>query len=178
MLLNKTAAIVPCAGLGTRMKSKTPKFLHRVCGFSIISHIVYALIGTCSEIVLVVGNGADLVKAEIKEQYSNHPNYKNIKFALQEELLGSSDAVRVGLTQVSQSIESVFIIPGDVPLINDKFVGNIIEYLNNEKADVLLATALLENPFGYGRIVRDDNKNIIKIVEEKDCTDEQRKISE
>jgi bifunctional UDP-N-acetylglucosamine pyrophosphorylase/glucosamine-1-phosphate N-acetyltransferase len=178
VLLNKTVAIVPCAGLGTRMKSKTPKFLHKVCGFSIISHIVYALIDTCSEIVLVVGNGADLVKAEIKEQYSNHPNYKNIKFALQEELLGSGDAVRVGLTQVSQSIESIFIIPGDVPLIDKEFVSNVIEYFNNEKADVLLATALLENPFGYGRIVRDDNENIIKIVEEKDCTNEQRKISE
>lgn len=179
MPANKTiAAIVPAAGMSTRMKSKTPKFLHNVCGRSVISHIVYSLIDTCDEIVIVIGNCADDVIEQVNQEFSEHSYFSKIKFARQKEMLGSADAIRTGLEVVSETIESIFVQLGDVPLMTSNIAREIISKFEDEDAKLLIATAFLEEPFGYGRIVRNENGSIKKIVEEKDCNEDEAKIQE
>ena len=172
------AAIVPAAGMSTRMKSKKPKFLHDICGRSIISHIVYSLIESCDEIVVVIGNCGDEVTELVNNEFADHTHYSKIRFATQKEMLGSADAVRTGLEKVSESMESIFVQLGDVPLMTKEVVSSIISKFNNEEAKLLVATAILDEPFGYGRIVRNDDKKILKIVEQKDCDDKQKEIKE
>ncbi len=178
MTSNNIAAVVPCAGLGTRMKSSKPKFLHEICGRTIISHIVFSLIDVCDEIVLVVGNGSKEVIAEINNIFSSHKSFSKIVFAEQKELLGSGDAVRVGLEKVSSKIDSVLVLPGDVPLMTSEIISPIIDKFIKQDVAILISVAKLENSFGYGRIVRDNNLQVQKIVEEKDCDEYQRNISE
>jgi bifunctional UDP-N-acetylglucosamine pyrophosphorylase/glucosamine-1-phosphate N-acetyltransferase len=170
------AAIVPAAGLGTRMKSSLPKFLHALCGQSIITHIVTALENTADEIVLVVGNGRELVEAEINRTCANFID--RISFVEQKELLGSGHAVKTAMPLVGDNVDNVIVVLGDMPLLSESVVSDIMNTFVTSQADVLVSTAQLANPFGYGRIVRNEDGSVISIVEEKDATDDQRKITE
>lgn len=172
------AAIIPAAGMSTRMKSNTPKFLHEICGRTIISHIIYSLIDICDEVVIVIGNCADDVMTQVNREFADHENISKIKFAHQSEMLGSADAVRTGLEAVSESIENIFVQLGDAPLMTNGVAKDIVDKFSIEKAQLLIATALLDEPFGYGRILRNENGEILKIVEQKDCDETQREIQE
>ncbi len=169
-------AVVPAAGLGSRMKSDTPKFLHKVCGQSIIVHIMRLLRNSVDEIVVVVGNGKEQVIAEIETQCADY--LEMIKFVEQKELLGSGHAVKMAMPSISEDVKNVIVVLGDMPLLSTEVVNEMTDFFQKKNAKVLVSTAQLKDPFGYGRIIRDANGDIETIVEEKDCAPEQRSVTE
>ena len=173
MSVNVKKAVVLAAGKGTRMKSDLPKVLFPVCGKPMIEYVLDALEEAgVDEILVVVGYKAELVKSTIKPR-------PNVKFAEQKELLGTGHAV----TSCRENLEGfdgpVFIIAGDNPMLQSSSVSRLFEeYEKNEGASCILGTVYKENPFGMGRILRDESGNFVGVVEEKDATDEQRQIKE
>ena len=163
------SVIVLAAGKGTRMNSELPKVLHKVLGKSLLSHAFDALSFSDNKIV-VVGHEADLVIDSLP------PSIKNI---LQKDQLGTGHAVSTVInSEVFKKSKSDFtlVVPGDVPGIKDGDIELLINEVKTTSAPVGFLTALVEDPFGYGRIVK--NNEEIKIVEEKDCSDDERAINE
>ena len=163
------SVIVLAAGKGTRMNSELPKVLHKVLGKSLLSHALDTLSFSDNKLV-VVGHGADLVIDSLP------PSIKNI---LQKDQLGTGHAVSTVInSEVFKECKSEFtlVIPGDVPGIKDGDIELLINEVKTTSAPVGFLTALVEDPFGYGRIVK--NNEEIKIVEEKDCSEDERAINE
>ena len=163
------SVIVLAAGKGTRMNSELPKVLHKVLGKSLLSHAFDALSFSDKKIV-VVGHEADLVIDSLP------PSIKNI---LQKDQLGTGHAVSTVInSEVFKECKSEFtlVVPGDVPGIKDGDIELLINEVKTTSAPVGFLTALVEDPFGYGRIVK--NNEEIKIVEEKDCSEDERTINE
>ena len=163
------SVIVLAAGKGTRMNSELPKVLHKVLGKSLLSHALDTLSFSDNKLV-VVGHGADLVIDSLP------PSIKNI---LQKDQLGTGHAVSTVInSEVFKECKSEFtlVVPGDVPGIKDGDIELLINEVKTTSAPVGFLTALVEDPFGYGRIVK--NNEEIKIVEEKDCSEDERTINE
>ena len=163
------SVIVLAAGKGTRMNSELPKVLHKVLGKSLLSHALDTLSFSDNKLV-VVGHEADLVIDSLP------PSIKNI---LQKDQLGTGHAVSTVInSEVFKKSKSEFtlVVPGDVPGIKDGDIELLINEVKTTSAPVGFLTALVEDPFGYGRIVK--NNEEIKIVEEKDCSDDERAINE
>lgn len=175
---SRLAAIVLAAGAGKRMKSKLPKTLHPVGGRAMVLRVIDAL--NRAEIgltVLVVGHKAELVR---ETALSGAPNPAGLIFAMQAYQLGTGDAARTGLEVIEEEhmVTDVLVLNGDMPLIQPETITKLIGTHRKEEAGMTFLTALLNNPFGYGRVLRDENGNIIKIVEEADATAEQKAIQE
>jgi bifunctional UDP-N-acetylglucosamine pyrophosphorylase/glucosamine-1-phosphate N-acetyltransferase len=165
-------AIILAAGKSTRMKSKKPKVLHEVCGRPMLDYILQAAFGAgCDKVLVVVGHGKD-------EVISRFEHDKRIKFVEQTEQLGTGHAARMCEAELKKTHGDVFILVGDVPMIRTEVLRTLHQAHIDEKAAASTATAVLEDPFGYGRIIRDENGEFIDIVEEVDCTPEQRKLQE
>tara|TARA_Y100000746_G_scaffold223125_1_gene224261 strand:- start:44 stop:1405 length:1362 start_codon:yes stop_codon:yes gene_type:complete len=163
------SVIVLAAGKGTRMNSELPKVLHNVLGKSLLSHALDTLSFSDNKLV-VVGHGADLVIDSLP------PSINNI---LQKDQLGTGHAVSTVInSEVFKECKSEFtlVVPGDVPGIKDGDIELLINEVKTISAPVGFLTALVEDPFGYGRIVK--NNEEIKIVEEKDCSEDERAINE
>ena len=163
------SVIVLAAGKGTRMNSELPKVLHKVLGKSLLSHALDTLSFSDNKLV-VVGHGADLVIDSLP------PSINNI---LQKDQLGTGHAVSTVInSEVFKECKSEFtlVVPGDVPGIKDGDIELLINEVKTTSAPVGFLTALVEDPFGYGRIVK--NNEEIKIVEEKDCSEDERAINE
>ena len=163
------SVIVLAAGKGTRMNSELPKVLHKVLGKSLLSHALDTLSFSDNKLV-VVGHEADLVIDSLP------PSIKNI---LQKDQLGTGHAVSTVInSEVFKECKSEFtlVVPGDVLGIKDGDIELLINEVKTTSAPVGFLTALVEDPFGYGRIVK--NNEEIKIVEEKDCSDDERAINE
>ena len=163
------SVIVLAAGKGTRMNSELPKVLHNVLGKSLLSHALDTLSFSDNKLV-VVGHGADLVIDSLP------PSINNI---LQKDQLGTGHAVSTVInSEVFKECKSEFtlVVPGDVPGIKDGDIELLINEVKTTSAPVGFLTALVEDPFGYGRIVK--NNEEIKIVEEKDCSEDERAINE
>ena len=163
------SVIVLAAGKGTRMKSELPKVLHQVLGKSLISHAFDALSSIDNKFV-VVGHESDLVLNSIPS---------SIKNVIQKDQLGTGHAVSIAInSDVFNGIKSEFtlIVPGDVPGINAEDIDSLIDEVKTKDSPVGFITALVENPFGYGRIIK--NNEEIKIVEEKDCSEEEKATNE
>ena len=163
------SVIVLAAGKGTRMNSELPKVLHKVLGKSLLSHALDTLSFSDNKLV-VVGHEADLVIDSLP------PSINNI---LQKDQLGTGHAVSTVInSEVFKECKSEFtlVVPGDVPGINDGDIELLINKVKTTSSPVGFLTALVEDPFGYGRIVK--NNEEIKIVEEKDCSDDERAINE
>lgn len=176
MTKRSLAAIVPAAGMGTRMKSSLPKFLHELCGRSVITHIMLSLENVVDEIIVVVGNGREMVELEIQTTCASF--LERITFVEQAELLGSGHATKLGMTGLTTDAENIIVVLGDMPLLTESVLGDMADAFLGSSADVLVSTAMLEDPIGYGRIIRDENKIVKAIVEEKDCDDAQHAIKE
>lgn len=163
-------AIILAAGEGTRMKSKTPKVLHKVVGKSMVEHVIDAADAVgCARKIVVVGSGRELVETYLSKL--------DVTFVHQEERLGSGHAVMVCDEEIHED-EDVLILYGDTPLIQGKTLQKLMDTHKTTNNACTVMTAEVEEPFGYGRIVRDSNGNVLKIVEEKDADEQIKQIKE
>jgi len=163
-------AIILAAGKGTRMKSELPKVLHCVGGKPMVEHVVRAAkeAGADKEVV-IIGHGAEAVRQELGTK---------VEFAVQEPQLGTGHAVMQAEDVLKTFHGTVLILCGDTPLLNGEELAKFVAQHKKSGASASVLTTYLENPFGYGRIIRDRNNNVHGIVEEKDATEIQRKIKE
>ncbi len=163
-------SIVLAAGAGTRMKSKLPKVLHKVGGLSMVEHVIDVVEEIDSKKnIVVVGHGAETVKEEIK--------HRKVEFVLQEKQLGTGHAVMQAERFIPDK-GTVIVLYGDTPLIKTESIEAFIE--NHIKKDLAasILTTKIDNPTGYGRILRDNSGEVVGIVEEKDANEEEKRINE
>ncbi|WP_044895796.1 bifunctional UDP-N-acetylglucosamine diphosphorylase/glucosamine-1-phosphate N-acetyltransferase GlmU [Bacillus alveayuensis] len=166
----KRYAIILAAGQGTRMKSKLYKVLHPVCGKPMVEHVVDQVSKLHLEkIVTVVGFGAEQVKAQIGEKS---------EFALQKEQLGTAHAVMQAASYLGDKEGVTLVICGDTPLITADTMKALLEHHAKTNAKATILTAIAEDPTGYGRIIRNAEGHVEKIVEHKDATEAERKVKE
>lgn len=170
MKIPKLGIVILAAGKGKRMHSDVPKVLHEVSGKSMLSHVVDTSRSLSPDkIVPVVGFKADLVKEAFQGQ-------SDLFWAIQEPMLGTGHAVQFTKRYFDGFEGNILVLYGDVPAITSHTLNELIdEHLQSRKA-VTLLTALLQDPYGYGRIIKDEHDHIIEIVEEKDASEDQRKI--
>src|SRR5690606_19713512 len=167
-----TTAIILAAGKSTRMKSRRPKPLHEVCGRPMLQYVLDACYEAgCDRVLVVIGHGKDEITASFAHD-------KRITWIEQTEQLGTGHAARMCGEHIRKHGGDVFILAGDGPLIRGEVLRTLLTAHREEKAAASMATAVLDNPYGYGRIVRDDNGDFVEIVEESDATDAQRAIRE
>ena len=164
------ASIILAAGKGTRMKSKIPKVLHKVSGKSLVWHVCQAAsyIGI-KENIIVIGHQAGEVETEMGGKY---------KYALQEEQLGTGHAVMQAEPYLSEEVETIVVLCGDTPLLTGLTLQKLLEYHQETKASATILSAVLVDPFNYGRIVRNASGQVKMIVEEKDALLQERAIKE
>ncbi|MEM1013460.1 MAG: NTP transferase domain-containing protein [Planctomycetota bacterium] len=171
------SAVILAAGKSTRMKSALPKPLHEVCGKPMLGWLVDACIQAGAErIVLVVGHAKEQVIAGIQADTPAEHRDK-LAFVEQSEQLGTGHAVKVAVPALPGSGE-VIVLAGDLPLVSGEALSKLVADHREAGAAMSLASARVSNPFGYGRIVRGDDGEFLRIVEELDATDEQRAIDE
>ena len=164
----KLKAIILAAGEGTRMKSKLPKVLHKVCGQTMIKHVIDTVNNSdVEECIVVVGHEAEKVKESLPPE---------VKTVLQEEQLGTGHAVMVAYDDIEEGI--VLVLCGDGPLITEKTLRSMVDYHKEGNFKATVLTADLPNPEGYGRIIRNTEDQLQKIVEEKDATEEEKYVTE
>lgn len=163
-------AIVMGAGKGKRMKSNKSKLVHKIYGKELIKRAVEtAKKADIKEIITVVGYKKEQVQEVLKDE---------VKYAVQEEMLGTGHAVMQAVSYLENKKGKVLVLNGDVPLLRPETLNKIIEKSIENKEYATLLTAVYDNPKGYGRIVRDEGGNIEAIIEEKDATEEQKEIKE
>ena len=169
--MQKLGVIVLAAGQGTRMKSCLPKVLHSVGGKPLLLHVLStARRLSPSRVAVIIGHGADAVR----QAYPNN----DVGWVVQEQQLGTGHAVLCARDIFHDFGGDVVILSGDVPLIRASTLRSMIEFHRRERAAVTLLTATLDDPTGYGRILRTRDGTIAGIVEEKDATAEQRQVGE
>jgi len=179
MQSGKLASVVLAAGKGTRMKSDKSKVLHLACGRPLVAYPVRASLQLgASPVVTVVGHQAEAVEKTLRGQFPDAP----LSFALQAEQLGTAHAVscaKEALTAQGFGEQGrVLILYGDVPLVREETLKQLLEVQANSKSPLAMLTMRPPSPRGYGRIVRDATGAVSRIVEEKDATDAERAIDE
>ena len=163
-------SVILAAGMGTRMKSKMPKVLHKVCGKPLSKWVIDASKAAGSDkVCAVVGHKAETVKEVLGDV---------CEFALQAEQKGTGHAVMQAIDVIKNSKGEVVILNGDTPLITAETINKAIEYHKNNDNQATVITAILDDATGYGRIVRDNDGSVLKIVEQKDASEEEKKINE
>ena len=165
-------AVVLAAGEGTRMKSQIPKVLHEIAGRSILGHVLAATAPLgAKELRVVVGSSRERVEGHVAQIAPG------ASIVVQEQRNGTGHAVQLALAD-AQAEGSVLILAGDTPLLRSNTLQEFIDahYEYNSVASVL--TSIVPEPFGYGRIIRSESEQLLRIVEERDATLEQREIDE
>lgn len=166
-------AIILAAGQGIRMKSELPKVMHEVAFKPMISYPVeIAIQAKCYPVVVVTG-----YKREVVENYLSKEYGKEVKFVFQEKQLGTADAVKCG-KEALKDVEAVLILYGDVPLLKKETILALIDSFNKNAPLISMIVTEAKNPTGYGRIIRNKDGKIIKVTEDKDCTLEEKEITE
>jgi len=162
----KIKTVILAAGKGSRMKSKIPKVLHKLAGKPMLKWVTDSVADLNSELIVVYGHGGDIVKESLPNDI--------VSWVEQVEQLGTGHAVQQAGTYISEE-DTVLVLYGDVPLIKKSTLKLMVEACGSKTMSLLTVT--LDNPTGYGRIVREDH-HVTKIVEQKDATEEQLKIDE
>lgn len=166
--------LVMAAGLGTRMKSKRAKVLHELGGLPLIAHVCRAAKSLNPDaIFVVVGHQASEVEEAARKAVGDLS-----RFVLQKEQRGTGDAVASARDQLANSKSLLLVLSGDVPMIRTSTLERLVEQHRQNKADCTILSVRLENPTGYGRVLRDQHGSLQKIVEQKDATDEERQVKE
>ncbi len=165
-------AIVLAAGEGTRMKSKLPKVLHEIAGRPIVDHVLNAIVPLhAQEVRVVVGASRELVEAHL------HSTFPDAKLVVQEQRNGTGHAVQVALEDAPE-IGTVLILAGDTPLLTAPTLQEFFDAHTGLGVDASVLSAEVPDPFGYGRIVRDEAGELSAIVEERDADPLQKEINE
>ena len=165
-------AIILAAGHGKRMRSARAKVLHEVCGRPMIRSVVEAVRAAGAKTILVVvGYGADQVRDALRDE-------PDVQFATQENQLGTGDAVRACRASLAGYEGPALVVVGDEPLLRPEPLADLLARRELEEAACLLGTAVVADPTGFGRILRDSAGRFLRIVEERDCSPEERAIRE
>ncbi|GEM02722.1 bifunctional UDP-N-acetylglucosamine pyrophosphorylase / Glucosamine-1-phosphate N-acetyltransferase [Halolactibacillus halophilus] len=168
--MSKRFAVILAAGQGTRMKSKLYKVLHPVMGRPMVQHVMDQLQSLdLSEIITIVGHGAEKVKEELGEAS---------QFVLQNEQLGTGHAVMQAEDILKDQEGVTLVVCGDTPLLTKDTLEQMFHYHQEKQAKVTVLTTTIPNPTGYGRVVRNADGDVAKIVEQKDASAEELAIQE
>ena len=167
-------SIILAAGKGTRMKSDTPKVLHKIYSKTLLGYVLDAVnkTGLIDENYVIVGHQAEVVEDFVKT------NYQNTKTVLQSPQLGTGHAVSMVCPSLEDFDGEVIILCGDTPLVTADTIKTFIDAHREMKSDITVMSAIFDNPTNYGRIVRNQDNSLDSIVEEKDATPEQKIIKE
>ncbi len=169
--MKNITAVVLAAGLGTRMKSEMPKVLHKLGAMTILGRTIHSLKEAgVTDIIVVIGHKADLIEETFKDD--------GVRFVRQTKLLGSGDALAHAVDYLDKEKGSILVTYGDTPLILSETYWKLLQAHNKTKASCTLLTCHLSETPPYGRIVRNKDGKILKIVEDKDATYEEKKITE
>lgn len=165
----QASALILAAGAGTRMKSSKPKVAHEILGKPLVRWVVDAAHSSgIDSVVSIVGHGRDQVE----------PLLSDTTMVVQEEQLGTAHAVLVAREALAGKSGSLVVLTGDSPLVRPSTIEDLVRTREENNAAVIVLTMEASDPFGYGRIVRDDAGDVVEIVEQKDCTPEQAAITE
>lgn len=163
-------AVILAAGAGTRMKSEKPKVLHEVMGKPMVSHVIAQVRESGAEnIIVVVGHGSEKVTAALDGE--------NVQFAVQKEQLGTGHAVMQAAEFLPED-GGVFVLCGDTPLVTADMLKGFAAYHEQAAGVLTVLTAGMDDPTGYGRIIRAEDGSLLKIVEQKDATEEEKAVRE
>ena len=168
----KVKTVILAAGMGTRMKSEKPKCLHEILGYPMLHYIIEASkkVG-CEEICVVIGHKGEMVMEALQDT-------PGITFVQQKEQLGTGHAVMQASKFIEGEPSDVLVLCGDTPLVQGEVLERLLQVHQMEKNAVTVLSTIVENPTGYGRIVRDAGGNFLYSVEQRDATEAQRKIQE
>lgn len=163
-------AVVLAAGQGTRMRSDLPKVLFTVAGRPLVSWMVDAVAGVePDEIVVVIGRAGDGVAAVLAD---------GVAIAVQEEQLGTGHATMTALQALEDpASDTILVVPGDTPLLRAESLRSLLDTHEATAADATLLTAVMPDPTGYGRVIR-DGERVVAVVEERDADETQRDVGE
>lgn len=166
----KCTAIILAAGLGKRMGSSKPKVLAEVLDIPMIRYVLKASAPLCNHQIVVIGHLGELVKDCLTDT-------SHISFAYQPEQLGTGHAVQCAVPELPKDVEHILVLYGDTPLVTTSTLQTLLELHLQENNDISVLAAMVPNPTGYGRMILDENGKLIEIVEEKDASEDQKKIS-
>lgn len=167
--MEKFKAVILAAGKGTRMESDLPKVLHKVCDQTMVHYTIKAAKDAgATDVVVIVGYEGQLVKREILDV---------VDFAEQHEQLGTGHAVMCAKEKIGTEGD-VIVLCGDTPLITADTIRKLHDKHKKESNGVTVLSAKIDDPTGYGRIIRDEHGNFTKIVEHKDCTEAELEVNE
>ncbi|MGB8861464.1 MAG: NTP transferase domain-containing protein, partial [Ilumatobacteraceae bacterium] len=178
------SAIVLAAGEGSRMRSSRPKPLHLICGRPMVMHVIHALEAVVPDrTVVVVGHGAERVTKKVQEQA---PAWAHVTFVEQTVQRGTGDAAMVGLSGFPgddlDDTSTVVVLPGDTPLLQPATIDALVAAHNANEYAATLVTSVLDDPTGYGRVIRAPSKagdgRVLRIVEQRDASAEERAVRE
>tara|TARA_B100000965_G_scaffold369072_1_gene356193 strand:+ start:2672 stop:4012 length:1341 start_codon:yes stop_codon:yes gene_type:complete len=163
------AIAILAAGKGTRMKSDLPKVLHPLAGKSLIDRVLASTQGlNPSHRLIVVGHKSKAIEESLK-------NYQDLDFVLQQPQNGTGHAIQQLRSQLKGFIGELLVLNGDVPLLEKETLSSLLKFHKESKASVTFLSTSLESPAGYGRVFTNESGLVKEIIEERDCTNEQRK---
>ncbi len=169
--MSKLVAVILAAGKGKRMKSDLPKVLHKINDRPMVHYVIDLAKNVGSEkTILIIGHGKELVKDACKSM--------DVKFAVQQQQLGTGHAVSMSADELNGYDGDVLVLSGDVPLLTADTIRELIDTQQESGAAATILTSELDDPTGYGRIIRDENNFVRNIVEHKDATPEELAIRE
>ena len=163
--------VIMAAGKGTRMESDIPKVLHKLLNKTLLNHVIDASLElNPKKIVVVIGHEAQMIKDSVES--------KEVSYSLQTEQRGTGHAIMQTKEHLESFEGNTLILSGDVPLIKKSTLLSLIERQKNGGYDACMLTAKINNPEGYGRVIRDENNNLKRVCEHKDCEPDQLLINE
>lgn len=170
--MSEIKSVILAAGKGTRMKSETPKVLHKIFENPLLGYVLDNVKNIVSESFVIVGHHAEEVTDFVQK------NYSSSKTVLQTPQLGTGHAVSMVCPYLENFKGQVVILCGDTPLITEKTISEFIDFHNSVNSDITVMSTIFDNPTNYGRIIREENNSLKCIVEEKDATPEQKTVKE